>query len=89
MPSSLRVLIAAETYPPDVNGAARFAERLAGGLTGRGHDVHVVAPSADGPPGKVVQDGVTVHRVRSHRYFMRPDFQVCMPWETRPGRPPR
>jgi len=85
MPSSLRVLIAAETYPPDVNGAARFAERLAGGLTGRGHDVHVVAPSVDGPPGKAVHDGVTVHRVRSHRYFMRPDFQVCMPWETGPA----
>ena len=85
MPSSLRVLIAAETYPPDVNGAARFAERLAGGLTGRGHDVHVVAPSVEGPPGKEVHDGVTVHRVRSHRYFMRPDFQVCMPWETGPA----
>jgi phosphatidylinositol alpha 1,6-mannosyltransferase len=85
MPSSLRVLIAAETYPPDVNGAARFAERLAGGLTGRGHDVHVVAPSVEGPPGKAVHDGVTVHRVRSHRYFMRPDFQVCMPWETGPA----
>jgi phosphatidylinositol alpha 1,6-mannosyltransferase len=85
MHSSLRVLIAAETYPPDVNGAARFTERLAGGLTGRGHDVHVVAPSVDGPPGKSVHDGITVHRVRSHRYFMRPDFQVCMPWETAPA----
>ncbi len=85
MPSSLRVLIAAETYPPDVNGAARFAERLAGGLADRGHDVHVVAPSPDGRPGKAVRDGVTVHGVRSHRYFMRPDFQVCMPWETGPA----
>ena len=66
MPSSLRVLIAVETYPPDVNGAARFAERLAGGLAGRGHDVHVVAPSPSGPPSKVVHDGVTVHGVRSH-----------------------
>lgn len=83
--SSLRVLIGAETYPPDVNGAARFAERLAGGLAGRGHDVHVVAPSPDGPPGKTRRDGVTVHGVRSHRYFMRPDFQVCMPWEAGPG----
>ena len=45
--TSLRILIGAETYPPDVNGAARFAERLAGGLAGRGHDVHVVAPSPD------------------------------------------
>jgi glycosyltransferase involved in cell wall biosynthesis len=85
MPSSLRILIAAETYPPDVNGAARFAERLAGGLAGRGHDVHVVAPAPDGAPGKSVDEGVTVHGVRSHSYFMRPDFQVCMPWEVAPA----
>lgn len=83
--SPLRVLVAAETYPPDVNGAARFAERLASGLAGRGHDVHVVAPSPDGPPGKISADGITVHRVRSHRYFMRPDFAVCMPWESGPA----
>jgi glycosyltransferase involved in cell wall biosynthesis len=85
MASSLRILIAAETYPPDVNGAARFAERLAGGLAMRGHDVHVVAPSPDGTPGKRVNSGVTVHGVRSHSYFMRPDFQVCMPWEVAPA----
>ncbi len=82
---SLRVLIGAETYPPDVNGAARFAERLAGGLTGRGHEVHVVAPSPSGRPSKEVRDGVIVHGVRSHRYFLRPDFQVCLPWESGPA----
>lgn len=81
----LRILIAAETYPPDVNGAARFAQRLATGLAGRGHEVHVVAPSPDGPAGERVHDGVTVHGVRSHRWFMRPDFQVCMPWEAAPA----
>lgn len=81
----LRILIGAETYPPDVNGAARFAERLAQGLAGRGHEVHVVAPSPTGPPSKEIRDGVTVHGVRSHRYFMRPDFQVCMPWESGPA----
>ncbi|MCW2721968.1 glycosyltransferase [Pseudonocardia sp.] len=81
----LRILIGAETYPPDVNGAARFAERLAIGLAGRGHEIHVVAPSPTGPPSKTVTDGVTVHGVRSHRYFMRSDFQVCMPWECLPA----
>jgi phosphatidylinositol alpha 1,6-mannosyltransferase len=81
----LRVLIGAETYPPDVNGAARFAERLAAGLVGRGHEVHVVAPSPTGRPSKEVRDGVTVHGVKSHRYFMRPDFQVCMPWDSGPA----
>lgn len=81
----LRILIGAETYPPDVNGAARFAQRLAGGLAGRGHDVHVVAPSPTGKPSRVVEEGVTLHGVRSHRYFMRKDFQVCMPWEAAPA----
>jgi glycosyltransferase involved in cell wall biosynthesis len=80
----LRILIGAETYPPDVNGAARFAERLATGMAGRGHEVHVVAPSPAGPATRDVRDGVTVHGVRSHRYFMHSDFQVCMPWEAGP-----
>jgi phosphatidylinositol alpha 1,6-mannosyltransferase len=81
----LRVLIAAETYPPDVNGAARFAERLAGGLARRGHDIHVVAPSPDGAPGKAIHDTeggkVTVHRVRSRPYPARPEFRMCTPWD--------
>ncbi len=81
----LRILIGAETYPPDINGAAHFAQRLATGLAGRGHQVHVVAPSPTGPPGTAVDDGVTVHRVRSHRYFMRTDFHVCLPWDARPA----
>ncbi|MDF2920448.1 MAG: glycosyltransferase, partial [Microbacterium sp.] len=41
----LTVLIGADTFLPHVNGAARFAERLAAGLVARGHDVHVAAPS--------------------------------------------
>jgi phosphatidylinositol alpha 1,6-mannosyltransferase len=80
----LRILIGAETYPPDVNGAARFAERLATGLAGRGHDVHVVAPSPTGRRTRDTHEGVTVHGVRSHRYFMHAGFQVCMPWEAGP-----
>ena len=86
MPSSLRILIAVETYPPDVNGAARFAERLAGGLAGRGHDVHVVAPSPSGPPS---QDRARRrHRARRALALATScgrDFQVCMPWEVAPA----
>jgi glycosyltransferase involved in cell wall biosynthesis len=81
----LRILIGAETYPPDVNGAARFAERLATGLAGRGHEIHVVAPSPTGPASREVRDGVTVHGVRSHRYYQHDGFQVCMPWEAFPA----
>jgi phosphatidylinositol alpha 1,6-mannosyltransferase len=81
----LRILIGAETYPPDVNGAARFAERLATGLSGRGHEVHVVAPSPTGPAMREVRDGVTVHGVRSHSYYQHEGFQVCMPWQAFPA----
>jgi phosphatidylinositol alpha 1,6-mannosyltransferase len=80
----LRILIGAETYPPDVNGAARFAERLATGFSGRGHEVHVVAPSPTGRHLREVRDGVTVHGVRSHRWYRHEGFQVCLPWETFP-----
>ncbi len=81
----LRILIGAETYPPDVNGAARFAERLASGLAGRGHEIHVVAPSPVGPASREVRDGVVVHGVRSHRYYQHEGFQVCMPWDAFPA----
>ncbi|MDN5859889.1 MAG: glycosyltransferase, partial [Pseudonocardia sp.] len=82
--TSLRILLGAETYPPTVNGAARFAERLAAGLAGRGHDVHVVTPSAIGKPMLEQRDGVTVHGVKSVRYAFHPDFPVSMPWRALP-----
>lgn len=80
----LRILIGAETYPPDVNGAARFAERLSTGLARRGHEVHVVAPSPVGHPTREVRDGVTVHGIRSHSWHSHENFQFCLPWEAFP-----
>ncbi|WP_084467824.1 glycosyltransferase [Actinokineospora inagensis] len=74
------VLIAADTFPPDVNGAANFADRLARGLAGRGLDVHVVCPSPDGRPGTSVVAGVTVHRISSWRTPFHPTFRICLPW---------
>ncbi|SDM80324.1 Glycosyltransferase involved in cell wall bisynthesis [Lentzea albidocapillata subsp. violacea] len=76
--SALRVVIAADTFPPDVNGAARFAQRLAVGLAEKGHDVHVIAP--DSPKATEIP-GVTVHRLRSHRLPFYPDFRFCLPWQ--------
>ncbi|KAA2254422.1 glycosyltransferase family 4 protein [Solihabitans fulvus] len=77
---ALRIVIGAETYPPDVNGAARFAQRLSEGLAGRGHDVHVVCPSTEGRASTEVVDGVTVHRLRSHRTPFHDSFRICLPW---------
>nr|WP_188549820.1 glycosyltransferase [Sediminivirga luteola] len=82
---TLRIAIPTETFPPEINGAARFAERLASGLAGRGHDVHVIAPSPTGRPGVSEYEGVTVHRVRAHRWYPHPTWTICLPWETKPA----
>jgi glycosyltransferase involved in cell wall biosynthesis len=62
----MRILIANDTYPPDVNGSAYFTKRLAEGLAGRGHEAHVLAASA-GRRTEVVatRNGVVEHRMRS------------------------
>lgn len=71
----LTVLIAADTYPPDVNGAATFCFRLATALHEHGHDVHVVAArNDDGPDTLEHRPEATVHRMRSwhaptHEYY--------------------
>lgn len=80
----MKILLGCDTYPTDVNGAARFAERLAIGLVGRGHEVHVAAPSTTGPVGVEERDGVVVHRVRSRRYPLHEEFRLSMPWTTKP-----
>lgn len=69
--SPLRIVIGADTFPPDINGAARFAERLAGGLARRGHDVHIIAPAFNRTHGSFIEehDGakMTVHRIKSYK----------------------
>lgn len=80
----LKILIIAETYPPDVNGSAQFARRLAQGMLGRGHEVHVLAPMTSKGVSRVVEkDGVVEHRIRSHRAFTHSYFRLCFPWEVK------
>ncbi|MBW4720911.1 glycosyltransferase [Saccharothrix obliqua] len=76
-----RIVIAAETFPPDVNGAARFAHRLAAGLAGRDHDVHVIAVDPEGKARTERFDGITVHRLRSHRTPFHRTFRIGLPWQ--------
>jgi glycosyltransferase involved in cell wall biosynthesis len=81
----LTILIGADTFAPHVNGAARFAERLAAGLVGRGHDVHVMAPSAThgkhGVITEVIEDqSMTMHRIPSHRYLPHDWLTFVFPW---------
>jgi glycosyltransferase involved in cell wall biosynthesis len=80
----LRILIGADTFSPDVNGAARFAERLAAGLVGRGHEVHVVAPAASRKTGTWTEthegQQMTVHRLTSWRWYPHDWLRFALPW---------
>lgn len=80
--SPLKILIGADTYPPDINGAAQFGHRLAVGMRDRGHEVHVIAGRAsDGPSYDIEIDGIHEHRLRSHRPPTHPYYRLCFPWE--------
>ncbi|GIG71396.1 glycosyltransferase [Phytomonospora endophytica] len=74
-----RVLIATDTFMPDVNGAAYFTFRLATGLAERGNDVHVVCPSDFGPSTVDYRDGITVHRLRSRPIPLHPEMRFTAP----------
>jgi glycosyltransferase involved in cell wall biosynthesis len=81
----LTILIGADTFLPHVNGAARFAERLAAGLVSRGHEVHVMAPSAGhrnhGTFQEVIEgEQMTVHRLPSWRWPPHDWLTFVLPW---------
>jgi glycosyltransferase involved in cell wall biosynthesis len=80
----LRIVIGADTFPPDVNGAAKFAERLAAGMVERGHEVHIVAPAASRRHGTwtEVHEGqeMTAHRLRSWRWYPHDWLRFALPW---------
>lgn len=85
----MRILIACDTFAPDVNGAARFAERLGAGLVARGHDVHVVAPaSSRRTSGTFIEtiEGaqMTVHRWPSWRWPLHDWLRFVLPWTALP-----
>ena len=81
----LTILIGADTFLPHVNGAARFAERLAAGLVQRGHHVLVMAPSAThaehGTFTEVIEgESMTVHRIPAWRYLPHDWLTFVLPW---------
>ena len=84
-PRPLTILIGADTFLPHVNGAARFAERLAAGLVARGHDVHVMAPSAGhrnhGTFVETIEgQPMTMHRLPSWRWYPHDWLTFVLPW---------
>lgn len=79
-----RVLIAADTYPPHVNGAAKSCFRLASELTARGYDVHVVAPrDTAGADTVEYYEEATVHRLKSYAAPTHEFYRLVMPWHAK------
>ena len=83
----LVVLLGCDTFPPDINGAAKFAERLAAGLARRGHELHILAPSTNKRYGtyREVHDGVplVVHRLKSYRLPQHKTLRFIWPFTLR------
>ncbi|MHB1008113.1 MAG: glycosyltransferase [Propionibacteriaceae bacterium] len=80
----MRILIASDTFPPHINGAARFAERLGQGLVRRGHEVHQIAPSTNLHSYAETVEGVVIHRVRSYPFTPIEAFRWVAPWDSFP-----
>ncbi len=82
----MRVLIGADTFPPDVNGAASFTSRLAAGLVERGHEVFIEAPAADRHHGVFVEEHhgekFVVYRVYSWRWYPHDWLRFVLPWRS-------
>ncbi len=81
----LKILIGADTFWPEINGAASFIARLAAGLVERGHDVHVAAPSFSNTKlGARTEEHegqrMTVHRIYSWRWYPHPWLRFSLPW---------
>lgn len=83
----LVILLGCDTFPPDINGAARFAERLAAGLARRGHELHIMAPSINKRYGtyREIHDGVpiVVHRLKSYRLPQHKSLRFIWPFTLR------
>lgn len=75
----MKILIAADTYYPHVNGASYFAQRLAFYLQQRGHRVLVIAPSRTFG-NEFYTHGTPIQGIRSIPVFIYKDFRVSLPF---------
>jgi len=78
-------LLSADTFWPEINGAASFLARLAAGLVERGHSVHIAAPSFSNTKlGARIEEHegqkMSVHRIYSWRWYPHPWLRFALPW---------
>lgn len=76
----MRIAYVTESFPPDVNGVAVTAVRVASELVSRGHEPLVIAPEpAASQPGPDASLGFPVIRVPSLALPLYPGFRVGLP----------
>ncbi len=69
----MRIAITSDLYTPMTNGVAISSRRMAQGLSARGHDVLVLAPSQSGKYHTGGEDGVSVARLSSREMPLYPN----------------
>ncbi len=90
-PSSLRIAIVTETFPPEVNGVAMTLGRVVEGLLQRGHDVQVVRPrqqrEANAHPraglDEVLSKGIPLPAYGELRFGLPAKNRLATLWERR------
>lgn len=72
----MKILIATDTYFPNINGAAYFTYRLAGALAKKGHTVFVICPSQSFRDTVTEEKGVVVYGICSIPVLIHQNFRI-------------
>ncbi len=72
----MKILIAADLHWPTINGVATFSRNLARGLSDRGHEVLVVAPSQTGRGYEEYDGNYLIKRTRSVPFPFYQNFKI-------------
>lgn len=72
-----KILIALESYPPDINGSGIATQRLARGLVARGYAIGVVCPGKKRTMESSIEHGVLVFRIGSMPTLFHKDYRFA------------
>lgn len=72
----MKILIAADLHWPTINGVATFSRNLAKGLSARGHEVLVIAPSQTGKSSEEYDGNYLIKRTMSVPFPFYQNFRI-------------
>lgn len=74
----MKILIASDLHWPTINGVATFSRNLAKGLSARGHEVIVIAPSQTGKANEEYDGNYLIKRTRSVPFPFYQNFRISL-----------